>query len=1037
MKRRLLLIGLAFIFSSATMSNAYDTDNVHPKINENALIQSTVDSYLKSQLGFADGIKEVFKKKRIAEWIKDGARLEDETVCRSRNHFHDPLKSWGSAGLNNAAVNSYCLLLNLEKFSVDSSLMWAQKESLNPFYDNLWAWPKARNYYFKALTGSVKDEREKNFAYTFRALGQVAHLIADSSVPAHVRNDIHVFPITTAFGITLGKRQTYESWAMKNWWWLNYSGIKVDTSIFNQAVPDSPAPVPISALWDQNKYVGNNASVTWSTNPVISEYGLAEYTNANFFSEDTIFEAYPHPNKENTTAKLVEQYAKDGKKDKVWYIQGYTSQRLAAYSYFNKWLLPDRWQYNLDDYVYSDYASQLIPRAVGYSAGLLDYFFRGDIDLIPDYETGSGYVIVNNTDEDMSGIFELWYDNTKDERVKLPNGPGFLKIGKKSVGNNRSANISFLPPTDAKKTGSYMLVFRGQLGNEKDAIVGRSLSGRSGIFLVNYSGPETRLKQLFLELNTLNGRYSTVPVKYEAPLMGYSSDCGTWTVISDPASTRHWLTAPMAREEDYQNHLLWYGVMGAPDDGGCHGTSYLWRPTKFAYEIREGESVDYVLTAQPEWWGRGDGGYALSALGRKNYTLDAGGNMISNSDSVWSDNYGRYVYRHIAGKDQGFVDVAVVGDSGRIVPMTAGRSTTRVDSGASDGSHIVAALGSGKVINIQTNITSPYSNVLQEEVELTRFGFQGHIRCRGLESPPDTNKFCDVAGTARFSATPSKIGGRAAVTLQVGGREVDSLVEDIDISRWDSYLPIQGLEFTGGPDSSFAPSNVSVVFPEMGGHETRGSITVHDYDNFNGDDTYVLLYSKEVTEIDYRQTAGISYAMRLLNVVYVWGHGEMLNWSYFDDMGTDSYQIIDREHHQARNQLFLVYKIGDQFNKVMLQEENQSTFVLRDSQGELCDPGPCGWVIGEGGGTTDEYYPHIFTGFSTQLNKEIMVYTYIIKKRTGTEYLFDRRVVGIINIADERLPIGYRQEFTIDNENYSIEDFDFTRVSAVGIHKLR
>jgi len=30
----------------------------------------------------------------------------------------------------------------------------------------------------------------------------------------------------------------------------------------------------------------------------------------------------------------------------------------------------------LDNNVYAEYASLLIPRAVGYSAGLLDYFFR-------------------------------------------------------------------------------------------------------------------------------------------------------------------------------------------------------------------------------------------------------------------------------------------------------------------------------------------------------------------------------------------------------------------------------------------------------------------------------------------------------------------------------------------------------------------------------------------------------------------------------------------------------------------------------------
>ncbi len=72
------------------------------------------------------------------------------------------------------------------------------------FTENLWSWPKAREYYYTALTSSTKDEREEYFVYTFRALGQVMHLLADASVPAHTRNDIHVFPLEL-FGSEVGK----------------------------------------------------------------------------------------------------------------------------------------------------------------------------------------------------------------------------------------------------------------------------------------------------------------------------------------------------------------------------------------------------------------------------------------------------------------------------------------------------------------------------------------------------------------------------------------------------------------------------------------------------------------------------------------------------------------------------------------------------------------------------------------------------------------------------------------------------------------
>ncbi len=37
----------------------------------------------------------------------------------------------------------------------------------------------------------------------------------------------------------------------------------------------------------------------------------------------------------------------------------------------------------LDDLVFQNYAAHLLPRAIGYSAGLLDYFFRGRIEIAP------------------------------------------------------------------------------------------------------------------------------------------------------------------------------------------------------------------------------------------------------------------------------------------------------------------------------------------------------------------------------------------------------------------------------------------------------------------------------------------------------------------------------------------------------------------------------------------------------------------------------------------------------------------------------
>jgi len=479
MKIKKLFILFLIIFFNTSISNAYDTDNVHPLINENALFQSNVDSYMKSQLHLKNGAAELFKGKEVKEWLKEGARLEDETICRSRSHFHDPLKSWDSAGLNNVAVNTYCYSKG-EDFSVDSSIIWSQKQPGLLFTKNYWSWPKAKEYYYKALTTGDKATRETFFAQTFRSLGQVMHLIADSSVPAHARNDIHVFPLTIPYiGIEIGN-QTYESWAKKNYKDLYYTAIPVDQSIFSQAIYNASAPVQISALWDHDKYNGTNLDVTFGSN-----IGLAEYTNANFFSEDTIFKDYPHPTYNDTNYPYIDWEhpevtdAEDGKFDNRIYIErtvGEADPRLAAISYISyDCIKKGKYDYSpfvLDDKVYNDYAALLIPRAVGYSAGLLDYFFRGNIEItLPD----SG--VYTQTDNPAAGFTQitLLAKNTTPNNEQMNDGTIELVVGYRRAIDDPFLNYPEDYPFQAENEISYIVV------PEKNGI--RSIPGDGSVEL--------------------------------------------------------------------------------------------------------------------------------------------------------------------------------------------------------------------------------------------------------------------------------------------------------------------------------------------------------------------------------------------------------------------------------------------------------------------------------------------------------------------------------------------------------------------------
>ncbi len=463
------LVTCSFLFLITPNAYSYDNEYVHQNININAVQHSEYFYNTMKSLGFeamtAQKLVELYvANKKIKTWFEDGAKLEDETHCRSKFHFHDPTKSWDTAGLSNIAIDTYCL-----DYAHRSSLVWAQDSG------NLWTWQKARQYYFDALTNPGRNIREQNLAYTFRSLGQVMHLISDSSVPAHVRNDIHVFPYTLpVVGISIGD-PTFESWAMSNYKNLTYTGIIIDQSIFNNAIPYPPAPFAISALWDLDKYNGSNPAIT-----IEPMTGLAEYSNANFFSEDTIFSDYAYP-----AWTSVEEYeeiidATTGKKRT--YLRkirdGERIEHLAAGKRFYKYL-PSPLKSSgliLDEKCYEDYAEKLLPRAVGYSAGLLDYFFRGKINIIQ--ISKDTFQIVNASDEDIEGnlnSFKLYYDDIADNRYEIPlafldsSGNQYtdqntvLLIPKQTTG---SFTVKLLSTPTAPNTGQYMLVFKGRIGNE-------------------------------------------------------------------------------------------------------------------------------------------------------------------------------------------------------------------------------------------------------------------------------------------------------------------------------------------------------------------------------------------------------------------------------------------------------------------------------------------------------------------------------------------------------------------------------------------
>lgn len=325
---------------------AYDTE-VHSLISEFAFNNSVLGTGYLAKLGITKIDK--LTNMTALRLIQEGSIKEDRDVTfRWLNHFFDPTTGYG---------------LNIGGLQYgEPSLTWGKS-----YVNNAWTWENMRYYFALAMTNTTASARKLALGHVFRGLGQIIHLIQDKAVPAHTRNDAHLPYLNS-------QHDMYE----------RYTRDAADP--LNTQIPrlnfTGYAPVELSVF--------NNLDTFW----INGGKGLAEYTNMNFLSRDTNIDdaryALPAPIGDWTTTETVgaNQYS-------VRYLQGYATDnyrsaeskpiaRLSAYSYMDfemqKYGYSQR-VYSLNNRIHKEYADLLVPRAVGYSAGFLNYFFRGTIDL--------------------------------------------------------------------------------------------------------------------------------------------------------------------------------------------------------------------------------------------------------------------------------------------------------------------------------------------------------------------------------------------------------------------------------------------------------------------------------------------------------------------------------------------------------------------------------------------------------------------------------------------------------------------------------
>lgn len=485
------------------------TEKTHENLSRYAAEESELPNYLLYTLGFEfeGGLDEELtwnQTKTIKDWLAYGANLEDKsdwgfpilpgTTTRSFNHFHNPLKVWEEAGLDDVYIFH---------FTGESSLLWAQDgNNQQSFPDGDWSWKKVREYFYIALTGrdftgtevaSDKATRHAYFARTFRGLGQQMHLIQDLAQPDHVRNDAHPED-TLGLSMSIG----FEKWAGKKFFELTdlkafapnpdayFPQVSLNVSYNNR--------VPITQLIDTHPNSGTTPSIG-------VDQGIAEYTNGNFASDDTIFtedlpssdgHSFPYPRKTSTNLpNLVSQdllpvpiIAEDGIEDATIYIKkerdGEEINHFLKPYYFTRQLIDTidethrqyhRWFYR-DEQCHKDYAEKLIPRAVGYSAGLLDYFFRGRLGSANGHVYGGSVDmrVCNDTpDETMeTGTLVFVWEGPWPSNDLLYASDEVKLI--EPIPSGECSNTIYFFNLPEFGQGITLLIFRGRLGSEDDAV---------------------------------------------------------------------------------------------------------------------------------------------------------------------------------------------------------------------------------------------------------------------------------------------------------------------------------------------------------------------------------------------------------------------------------------------------------------------------------------------------------------------------------------------------------------------------------------
>lgn len=354
------------------------------------------------------------------EWTAATQYLD---LTRSINHFYDPywdrgLDTFGSHG----------------KRAVDWALGFSDSFAYTTTPDdsrqNYYSYTDARNNLYWALTRQLNrqsgqfyteiqreaDAEDRTFALatTFRSLGDVLHLLEDMGQPQHTRDDPHAF-------INSQEQQAFEG----------YTNARIlHQTDFNSYVSDffgnDPPVLTVPPITGYPTVKFTTPARYFSTRNTVDaqplqRLGLADYTNRGFFSGGTLPFATSNPNyglqyalpplpitdgdgnalngytKVPVDCPILTEYSSVSATTCAHYTHDvpdsigaaadftdalpgeFTQPPIASDSVFTRVLNTQEVAIGIEEL--DTMGNLTIPRAVGYATGMINYFFRGKIEV--------------------------------------------------------------------------------------------------------------------------------------------------------------------------------------------------------------------------------------------------------------------------------------------------------------------------------------------------------------------------------------------------------------------------------------------------------------------------------------------------------------------------------------------------------------------------------------------------------------------------------------------------------------------------------